>query len=54
MECPLPPKQLSEQARKELKEIAFAELGIHMSDDQVEEMGIRLLSLIVLLAQKPK
>ena len=44
--------KLSSQALKELKQIAHVEMGRELSDEEVSEMGIRLLRLFDLLTIK--
>ncbi len=54
MEYPKPPGQLSNQALNEFKEIAYAEWGTHMTDDEAQEMAMRLLRFFAILARKPE
>jgi hypothetical protein len=49
------PRQLSGQAAKEFKAIYREQFGQDLSDDQAQEMGLRLLNLfkILLLPDRP-
>ncbi|MDB5258957.1 MAG: hypothetical protein JWO73_165 [Candidatus Taylorbacteria bacterium] len=47
-------RRLSPQALKELAEITREEFGETMSEDELEEMGVRLLGFFKLLAEPSK
>jgi hypothetical protein len=50
---PKPPQQISQQAIEEFKAIYQQEFGVALSDDDAQEMAVRLLQLFAILAQSP-
>jgi hypothetical protein len=49
-----PPQQISRQAIEEFKAIYLEEFGQTITDDDAQEMGVRLLQLFAILAQPPE